>query len=77
MITEAQQRKTKPRHRRMDLINDMPTGEQKRIAKRLNCSKSIVSKVLNGHSSQVNDLGINIIRLAEHAAEKARLKRRF
>lgn len=61
-------REQKPRQRRMDLINTMPTGEQKRIARLLKCSKGHVSSVLNGHCQQDNDLSRNIIRLAERAA---------
>lgn len=57
-----------PRYRRLDLINSMPTGEQVRIARILKCTKGHVSGVLNGKRSQTNDLGINIIRLAEHAS---------
>lgn len=67
----------KPRYRRLDLINSMPCGEQKRIAQKLKCTRAHVSMVLNGHRSQANDLGINIIRLAELATEKARCKRVF
>lgn len=57
-----------PRHRRLDLVNTMPTGEQKRIARVLKCSRGFVSSVLNGRRSADTDLGRNIIRLAEHAA---------
>lgn len=57
-----------PRYRRLDLINSMPWGEQGRIAHRLRISRGHVSGVLNGCKSQVNDIGINVIRLAEHAA---------
>jgi len=57
-----------PRYRRLDLINSMPSGEQRRISRILNCSEGHVSGVLNGKRNQSNDLGINIIRLAERAA---------
>ena len=57
-----------PRYRRLDLINSMPSGEQRRIARILKCSEGHVSEVLNGKRNQSNDLGINIIRLAENAA---------
>jgi hypothetical protein len=57
-----------PRYRRLDLINSMPKGEQRRISRILKCSEGHVSEVLNGKRNQSNDLGINIIRLAEHAA---------
>lgn len=63
-----------PRYRRIDLINWMPVGEQKRIDAKLGLSRSHVSSVLNGKKSQSNDNGINIIRLAEAAAAKARCK---
>ena len=66
-----------PRYRRLDLINSMKTGEQKRIASILKCSKYHVSLVLNGKRSQTNDLGINIIRLAEHSAAMELGKRRL
>ena len=61
-------REQKPRQRRLDLINTMPSSEQKRIAILLKCSEGHVSSVLNGHKQQDNDLSRNIIRLAEHAA---------
>ena len=61
-----------PRTRRLDLINSIPSGTQKYIAKVCRCSCSQVSAVLNGKRSQTNDLGINIIRLAERAAENTR-----
>lgn len=61
-----------PRYRRLDLINSMPVGEQKRIAQRLNLTKGHVSMVLNGKRSQTNDNGINIIRLAEQAVARER-----
>jgi len=48
----------------------MPHGEQQRIARRLKCSATHVSMVLNGRRQQSNDLSLNIIRLAERAAEK-------
>ncbi|MDP2104626.1 MAG: hypothetical protein Q8J76_01425, partial [Desulfobulbaceae bacterium] len=64
----------KPRYRRMDLINWLPAGEQKRIARRLNISCGYVSSILNGKKNQDSDKGINVIRLAEAAAEKARCK---
>lgn len=67
----------KPRQRRLDLINSMRCGEQKRIAKKLNCSKGAVSSVLNGYRSYETDLGRNIIRLAEHAAAIEAGKRFF
>jgi hypothetical protein len=57
-----------PRYRRLDLINSMKDGEQTRIARIVKCSRGHVSGVLNGTRNQSNDLGINIIRLAEHAA---------
>ena len=66
-----------PRHRRLDLINSMPGGEQKRIARTLKCSRGHVSQVLNGKRSQSNSLGINIIRLAEQAGARAYGKRFF
>jgi transcriptional regulator with XRE-family HTH domain len=64
----------KPRYRRLDLINWMPVGEQKRIARRLGISRGYVSSVLNGKRNQDNDNGINIIRLAEQAVAKERCK---
>ena len=64
-----------PRYRRSDLINSMPTGEQKRIAYKLKISEGYVSSILNGRSSQTSETGINVIRLAEAASEKARCKR--
>jgi len=57
-----------PRYRRLDLINSMPSGEQRRISRILKCSGGHVSAVLNGKRNQNNDLAINIIRLAEHSA---------
>lgn len=66
-----------PRHRRLDLINSLQGGEQKRIARVLKCSRGHVSQVLNGKRSQSNDLGRNIIRLAEHAAAREYGKRFF
>jgi transcriptional regulator with XRE-family HTH domain len=64
----------KPRYRRLDLINSMPTGEQKRIARRLNISRGYVSSILNGRANQDSDIGINVIRLAEGASLKARCR---
>jgi len=61
-----------PRTRRLDLINSIPSGTQKYIAKVCRCSCPQVSAVLNGKRSQTNDLGINIIRLAERAVENAK-----
>jgi len=61
-----------PRQRRLDLINNMPVGGQKRIAAICNCSRPQVSAVLNGKRSQTNDLGINIMRLAEQAVTDGR-----
>ncbi len=63
-----------PRHRRLDLINSMPKGKQKEIARRLKCSTCHVSMVLNGKRSQTNELGINIIRLAEYSANAERIR---
>jgi len=60
-----------PRSRRLDLINSMPHGTQKYIARICGCSRGLVSAVLNGYRSQTNDLGINIIRLAERSAAEA------
>ena len=60
-----------PRYRRLDLINSMRHGEQKRIAILCGVSRPYVSAVLNGHRSQESDKGINIIRLAERAAADA------
>ena len=65
-----------PRYRRLDLINSMPSGSQKYIAKVCGCSRGNVSAVLNGRRSQTNDLGVNIIRLAERLADEAYLKER-
>jgi transcriptional regulator len=70
-------REQKPRQRRLDLINSMPTGEQKRIARLLKCSNSHVSAVLNGRKQQDNDLSRNIIRLAEQSAANEAGKRFF
>lgn len=67
-------REQKPRYRRLDLINWMPVGEQKRIAERLRISKGYVSAILNGKRNQESDMGINVIRLAEQAAAKSRCK---
>lgn len=61
-------REQKPRQRRLDIINTMPPGEQKRIARILKCTPGYVSSVLNGYRSFDTDLGRNIIRLSEHAA---------
>jgi hypothetical protein len=58
------------RYRRVDLINSLPAGGQKRIAFLCNCSKSLVSAVLNGRRSQSNVLGTNIMRLAERTCER-------
>lgn len=58
------------RHRRLDLINSMNTGDQKRIAELLNTKASVVSATLNGHRNQNSDQGRNIIRLAERLAER-------
>ena len=69
-----------PRSRRLDLINSMKYGEQKRIAEILGCSRGYVSSVLNGARNQSNELGTNIIRLAERAAADAyflKRKQRF
>ena len=60
-----------PRYRRLDLINTMRPGEQKRIAEILGVSRGYVSSVLNGRRNQENDIGRNIIRLAERAAADA------
>lgn len=62
----------KPRYRRLDLINTMPVGEQKRIGKTLGISKSYVSQILNGKVNQDNARAINVIRLAEKAVERER-----
>lgn len=59
------------RHRRLDLINSMKHGDQKRIADLLNTKPSIVSATLNGHRNQNSDQGRNIIRLAERFAERS------
>ena len=56
------------RQRRLDLINSMSPGEQKRIAIILGCSRGYVSAVLNGYRNQENDKGRSIIRLAERNA---------
>ena len=72
--------KQTPRSRRLDLINSMKHGEQKRIAEILGCSRGYVSSVLNGARNQSNELGTNIIRLAERAAADAyflKRKQRF
>lgn len=61
----------KPRSRRLDLLNCMPSGTQKYIAKIVGSSQSHVSAVLNGYRSQTSPLGINIIRLAERSAVDA------
>jgi transcriptional regulator with XRE-family HTH domain len=66
--------KDQTRHRRLDLINSMPSGEQKRIARRLGISKGYVSAILNGKRSQTSAMGINTIRLAEMSAERVRRK---
>ncbi len=60
-----------PRHRRLDLINSMPHGSQKSIAKIVGTSTSYVSAVLNGKKSQTGNTGTNIIRLAERFAHDA------
>jgi len=65
-------KKQQPRQRRLDLINSLPRGKQKEIARQCNCSKVHVSMVLNGNRSQTNDLGTNIIRLAEREADRER-----
>lgn len=65
-----------PRSRRLDLINSMPYGTQKYIAKICGCSRGLVSSVLNGYRSQTNALGINIIRLAELSAMDAHRRAR-
>lgn len=70
-------REQKPRQRRLDLINTMPSGEQKRIASLLKCSRGHVSSVLNGHSNQDTDIARNILRLAKHAAAIEAGKRFF
>lgn len=70
-------REQKPRQRRLDLINTMPVGEQKRIARVLKCSKGYVSSVLNGHTNQDTDVARNILRLSEHAAAMEAGKRFF
>jgi hypothetical protein len=59
-----------PRSRRLDLIDNLKNGAQKKIATICNCSSGHVSAVLNGYRSQSNDLGINIIRLAERWCER-------
>ncbi|MFV0377816.1 MAG: hypothetical protein ACK5JD_11025 [Mangrovibacterium sp.] len=69
--------KQQPRHRRLDIINSLKRGEQKQIARQLNCSRGHVSAVLNGRTNQHNDLGRNVIRLAEHAANSAKRLNRF
>jgi hypothetical protein len=63
-----------PRYRRLDLINSLGSGQQKYIARVCGCTDSQVSAVLNGRRSQTNDLGINIIRLAERLSDEARLR---
>ena len=70
-------RQQKPRQRRLDLINTMPTGEQKRIAWTLKCAPGYVSAVLNGYRSTDSDLARNIIRLAETASAYESGKRFF
>lgn len=72
-------KKQKPRHRRLDLINSLPRGYQKTIARTCNCSHTHVSAVLNGLRSQTSNLGINIIRLGERKVddELARNARRY
>lgn len=69
-----QQKQQQPRHRRLDLINDLPAGKQKEIARICNCTPGHVSSVLNGHKNQTTDKAINIIRLAERSAEHQRIK---
>lgn len=76
-LRKAMKREQKPRQRRLDLINNMPTGEQKRIARMLKCSKGYVSSVLNGHTNQDTDMARNIMRLSEHAAAMESGKRFF
>jgi len=65
-----------PRYRRLDLINSMRPGEQKRIAEKLGVSRGYVSSVLNGARNQESDVGRNIIRLAERAAADAQFSQR-
>jgi len=62
------------RHRRLDLINSLPHGGQKRIARQAGCTPQKVSKVLNGHDAQTSYKAINIIRLAERYAERERAR---
>ncbi len=65
-------KKQQPRQRRLDLINDLPKGKQKQIARICNCTPGYVSTVLNGRTSQTSDKAINIIRLAERSATHER-----
>ncbi|HAZ00694.1 MAG: hypothetical protein A2W90_14555 [Bacteroidetes bacterium GWF2_42_66] len=58
------------RHRRLDLINSLPRGGQKKIARLCSTSGSVVSAMLNGYRNQNSDSGRMIMRLAEQMAER-------
>ena len=51
--------------RRADIINSLPHGAMKRLAKELNCTKGYVSFVLNGHAAQTSPLAAEIIAKSE------------
>lgn len=61
-----------PRHRRLDLINSLPSGAQKSIARKLGIRNTSVSGILNGRLSQNTERGINVIRMAEHMVAQER-----
>lgn len=63
-----------PRHRRLDIIQDLPKGGQKKIANTLKVSTGYVSAVLNGHRNPYTDLGINVMRMAEHMAARNKVE---
>lgn len=67
-----------PRYRRLDLINSLPPGAQKSIARKLGITNTSVSGILNGRLSQNSNRGINVIRMAEHlvAQERSQMIRR-
>jgi hypothetical protein len=57
------------RCRRIDIINGLKRGDQKRIAIMCNCATSTVSDVLNGYTGQISPLAIKIMRCAEKYAK--------
>lgn len=60
--------------RRMDLINNLPWGGQKRMTEILDVSFAHVSKVLNGHINANTETNRYIIILAEQMVARLKTK---